>query len=63
MILQPIVENALGHGLEAQGQGILLITVEKSAAGLLEIAVEDNGVGIDPARLETTNRVCWLVRT
>ncbi|MEK3768631.1 histidine kinase [Paenibacillus sp. FSL R5-0887] len=52
MILQPIVENALGHGLEAQGQGILLISVEKNEAGLLEIVVEDNGVGIDTTRLE-----------
>ncbi|KUP22538.1 histidine kinase [Paenibacillus sp. DMB5] len=52
MILQPIVENALGHGLEARGNGILLISVEKGDKGLLEITVEDNGVGIHSARLE-----------
>ncbi|MCK8487947.1 histidine kinase [Paenibacillus sp. MBLB2552] len=51
MILQPIVENALGHGLEAQGNGVLLISVDKSHEGFLKISVEDNGVGIDEKRL------------
>jgi two-component system sensor histidine kinase YesM len=57
MILQPIVENALGHGLEAQGSGVLLISVEQSEDGLLEIAVEDNGVGIPSGRLEQLTRL------
>lgn len=52
MILQPIVENALGHGLEPRGRGgVLLITVAEDADGRLAIAVEDNGVGIEPDRL------------
>lgn len=52
MILQPIVENALGHGLEAQGTGVLLISVELNEAGQLEITVEDNGVGIASDKLK-----------
>ncbi|MFC3803986.1 sensor histidine kinase [Cohnella sp. GCM10012308] len=52
MIVQPIVENALGHGLEPRGRGgVLLICAAENADGRLEIAVEDNGVGIEPDRL------------
>ncbi|CAI6083741.1 sensor histidine kinase [Cohnella sp. JJ-181] len=52
MILQPIVENALGHGLEPRGRGgVLLISAAVNADGRLEIGVEDNGVGIEPSRL------------
>ncbi|GIP54346.1 sensor histidine kinase [Paenibacillus vini] len=57
MILQPIIENALAHGLEAQGSGVLLISVETSEEGLLEIAVEDNGVGIPADRLEQLTKL------
>lgn len=52
MILQPVVENALGHGLEARGKGgVLRIRVSNHPDGRLEIVVEDNGVGIDSRRL------------
>lgn len=41
-ILQPLVENALYHGLEDEGR----IEVEVSKNGHLEIAIQDNGAGI-----------------
>lgn len=60
MILQPIVENALTHGLEAKGSGVLLISVRRSKTGLLEISVEDNGVGIPAKRLDQLTRLLAL---
>ena len=51
MLLQPIVENALKHGLAAKmGGGELTIHTE-SREGRLVIAVEDNGVGISKERM------------
>src|SRR6202790_2425751 len=51
MLLQPIVENALKHGLAAKlGGGELTIRTE-SLDGRLIIAIEDNGVGISKQRM------------
>ncbi|MWC00359.1 sensor histidine kinase [Agromyces seonyuensis] len=49
--IQPLVENAVRHGLERkEGGGRITITAEDQA-GFAEISVEDDGVGIDPERL------------
>ena len=46
--VQPLVENAVRHGLEAkEGRGALAITATDSGAYAI-ITVEDDGVGIDP---------------
>ncbi|HSF26242.1 MAG TPA: histidine kinase [Actinomycetes bacterium] len=51
LCLQPIVENAVRHGLEGRpGQGRVSITAE-DAGSEAHIFVEDDGVGIDPARV------------
>ena len=51
MLLQPIVENALKHGLAAKmGGGELTIRTE-SREGRVVIAVEDNGAGISKERM------------
>jgi len=51
MLLQPIVENALKHGLAAKlGGGELTIRTELHD-GRLIVAVEDNGVGIPKERM------------
>ncbi|WP_448006486.1 sensor histidine kinase [Agromyces bauzanensis] len=51
--IQPLVENAVRHGLESkEGGGRISITAADSGA-FAEISVEDDGVGIDPAVLET----------
>lgn len=46
--IQPLVENAVRHGLESkEGGGRITITAADSGA-FADISVEDNGVGIDP---------------
>ena len=51
--IQPLVENAVRHGLESkEGGGRITITAQDSGA-FAEISVEDDGVGIDPAVLES----------
>ncbi|MEI5584163.1 MULTISPECIES: sensor histidine kinase [unclassified Agromyces] len=49
--MQPLVENAVRHGLEGkEGGGRITITAQDAGA-FAEITVEDDGVGIDPERL------------
>ncbi len=52
MVLQPLVENAVRHGL---GQSEDAVTIDVSAArrdGSLALTVSDDGPGLHPARLE-----------
>ncbi|NRF93776.1 histidine kinase [Paenibacillus frigoriresistens] len=52
LILQPIVENAFVHGLDKKiGVWEIHITVRQNARGV-SITIEDNGIGIEPHRLE-----------
>lgn len=49
--IQPLVENAIRHGLEARpGRGSLSIVAE-NAGPEIAVHVEDDGVGIEPERL------------
>lgn len=49
--IQPLVENAVRHGLESK-EGGGTITIEAADSGAFaEISVEDDGVGIDPETL------------
>ncbi|MCD7882315.1 MAG: histidine kinase [Lachnospiraceae bacterium] len=49
MILQPIVENAVQHGIhECLEEGRIVLTVTKADTASLEITVWDNGVGMTP---------------
>lgn len=48
LAVQPLVENAVRHGLAAkEGTGVLSITA-RDAGSVAEIVVEDDGVGADP---------------
>jgi two-component system, LytTR family, sensor kinase len=50
LILQPLVENSIKHGLAPKiGQNQLNIRVREQM-GRLELSVEDNGIGVDTGR-------------
>jgi signal transduction histidine kinase len=52
MLLQPLVENAIKHGLEPKvGSGWLAVKVRRAGAGL-EICVTDSGVGLPEDALQ-----------
>lgn len=56
LILQPIVENAIYHGIELKpGKGKIIITGRK-CDNLIVFSVEDDGLGITPEELEALNK-------
>ena len=48
MILQPIVENAVLHGLAGVDNGVVRVKVWTEGAETLKISVTDNGLGLPP---------------
>jgi two-component system, LytTR family, sensor kinase len=51
--LQPLVENAVRHGLQAkEGPGHITIAANDSGA-FAEVTIEDDGVGMDPVQLQS----------
>jgi two-component system LytT family sensor kinase len=51
LALQPLVENAVRHGLAGKpGGGTVSVVAEDSGSDCL-ISVEDDGIGMDPDRL------------
>jgi two-component system LytT family sensor kinase len=52
MILQPLVENSIKHGLGRKvGEGRITLRASR-AAGLVTLEVQDNGVGLPQTRME-----------
>jgi two-component system, LytTR family, sensor kinase len=53
--IQPLVENAVKHGIAAkQERGRVRVSAEKTAAGL-RVTVEDTGVGFEQSRIHSHN--------
>ena len=50
--VQPLVENAVRHGLEAKERGGRVRLTARDAGPFIEIDVDDDGVGMDPAALQ-----------
>lgn len=51
LVLQPIVENAIRHGIGARATGGIILIRMRSDGDMLRIDVEDNGVGLSPRRV------------
>jgi two-component system sensor histidine kinase YesM len=45
LMLQPVVENAIIHGIKPRGQGCIIVAVESKGQDML-IKVHDNGIGM-----------------
>ena len=56
MILQPVVENCIVHGLEGkEGPGLVTMRITQTERRLL-IEISDDGIGMDNERLDRLNR-------
>jgi two-component system LytT family sensor kinase len=51
MLLQPIVENSIKHGLAPRLEGGVIHIQTRRRGGRLVIEIDDNGLGMPPARL------------
>ncbi len=52
LLLQPVVENAILHGLEKKGGCGLLIIKSEQKDQMLQISVKDDGAGVSKERLD-----------
>jgi two-component system sensor histidine kinase LytS len=48
LILQPLVENAIKHGINPKEDGGVIRIIGRRLEGAVELVVEDDGVGINP---------------
>jgi two-component system LytT family sensor kinase len=62
MLLQPLIENSIKHGLEPRISGGTVTLRSRIMDGRLELEVEDDGVGMAPER-DAASPVSGLVRT
>ena len=53
MLLQPLVENSIRHGLSSKVDGGTIRVRSRMAGARLQILVEDDGIGIPEAKLAT----------
>lgn len=53
LLLQPIVENAISHGLEQTTDGgLITMDIRLLGSSVLSVTISDNGAGIPPERLQ-----------
>jgi two-component system LytT family sensor kinase len=52
LIIQPLVENAVKHGLANKPSGGTVTVIAQDFGAEALISVEDDGIGMDPSRLE-----------
>ena len=64
LLLQPLVENAILHGLaDTETDGQIVIAVSKKEDDLLLIEISDNGRGMDEEELETLEKGLQVQKT
>lgn len=63
LILQPLVENAIKHGIGPRPSPGQVVVRARRAPGMLELEVRDNGVGMSDATLSDFNRGVGLANT
>jgi sensor histidine kinase YesM len=56
LILQPIIENAIVHGIAPKSEGGTVSILVKQSGDDLHIQVVDNGVGFDTSTLREASR-------
>lgn len=56
LCLQPLVENAVKHGLEDSAQGCRVVIAARDAGAEAVVTIEDDGVGMDPEALRAILR-------
>lgn len=61
LTLQPMVENAIRHGVRSRKEGVVRVLTRKSTAGH-EIVIQDNGKGFDPKEAETQEGIHLGIR-
>ena len=54
-MLQPLVENAILHGLDSRDSGVIRVSAHGIDASYMRLAVSDNGCGISDEMLRTLN--------
>jgi two-component system LytT family sensor kinase len=63
LLLQPLVENAIKHGIGPRPTPGQIVVRSRRVGALLELDVQDNGVGLSAARLTDFNRGVGLSNT
>ena len=53
MVLQPIIENSIRHGLSSKVDGGMIRVRSSLSGGKLHLVIEDDGIGIPESRLAT----------
>lgn len=56
LCLQPLVENAVKHGLEDSAEGCRIVIAARDAGAEAVVTIEDDGVGMDPEELRALLR-------
>ena len=56
MILQPFVENSIIHGIRPKGQAGTVIVKGDRRGDFLYFSISDNGIGMDPDRVDQLQR-------
>ncbi|MGE3492216.1 MAG: sensor histidine kinase [Vicinamibacterales bacterium] len=63
LLLQPLVENAIKHGIGPRPTPGQIVIRSRRVGAMLELDVQDNGVGLSAARLTDFNRGVGLSNT